>query len=106
MMECKFASVNYSMDVFGWILKKILGNNTSDSNLTVIESILKRKNYVMQSYNGGTLYTNAFVYVIIDSLGITVGTDIDSHKNNNVGHRVEGHKITEFMIALKYFERI
>tara|TARA_R110000868_G_scaffold334194_1_gene594875 strand:+ start:3091 stop:3471 length:381 start_codon:yes stop_codon:yes gene_type:complete len=97
---------SFNYDIFGWFVNKLVGTEKLDNKVDIIEGILKQKNYVSQAYMGGTLYTNGFVYVLVKSESVTVGTDIDRNKYNNVGHKINGHKLTQFLVVLKYYERI
>lgn len=91
---------NFIIDrIASWFIRKPKADNKD-----IIVSILERNGYVQSSYKGGVVYTKDFTYVVIDSDGVTIGTDVENRKNN--GHRINGYKVTEFIIALKYFNRI
>lgn len=98
----------FKFDILGWFLNKLNKLNKGNKPINkkdIVLGILKRRGYVEQAYNGGSLHVKEFTFVTIIQDVITIGTDIDNHASKGKGYTINGFKLTDFMIAIKYFER-
>lgn len=69
----------------------------------IIKGILKRKDFVISTFNGGALYSNKWTYVIVSD-DIVIGHDMGGVKT--IGTVVNKHELALFIQTLNYYVRL